>query len=206
MLLNVMVARLRKRPAAWVQRGNTRQHSRRRAVQALNEVAEQHGLRALPVKTTWRPFQRLIKSLQTRRLEESVVTRLRHIAKEWSDNGGRLDGILLPPETEPAEEDLCCAPPPLTYHKVLVPTFRLEAKAFMGTYNSVLFAASSWPPFLEFTKSFAASYGATAWAACLEQSLHVAGGAARYHMHNYFYWRDADGVRLRSTDPLVFEG
>jgi hypothetical protein len=98
-------------------------------VQDLNDIAEQQGLSAIAVKCHWRSFQRLLKKLQNRRLDEAVLARLRSVTKQWSENGGHLEGVLVAPpaEAEQAEDGAAVSEPLLAHHKVLVPTFRLES-------------------------------------------------------------------------------
>ena len=115
------------------------------------------------------------------------------------------------------EEILICmrlvsAPPPaplLSYPFVHPerPGFKLKSKAFMLTYNSFDFSPATWDSFLAYVKELRQKFGARAWSACLEQSLHADSGAAdRYHLHGYLLWTDGVGVQCEDLDPFIFQG
>ena len=87
------------------------------------------------------------------------------------------------------------------------PGFELKSRAFMLTYNSFDFAPATWSSFLAYMKELRQKFGARAWSACLEQSLHADGGAAdRYHLHGYLLWTDGVGVHTENLDPFIFQG
>ena len=75
----------------------------------------------------------------------------------------------------------------------------------MLTYNGAAIAPTSFDAFKTFVINLKTRFGARAWAACLEQSLHAA-DAGRHHMHAYLMWTDGIGLEVRSLDPFVFEG
>ena len=149
------------------------------AIQKLNGIAAQVGLDKLPVKTASKAVQRLIKKVQARTTDAPTTARLFDTAKEWVDNGGHLDGTLAPPPPQgskaPPGDDATLVPK----HRVLLPNFRLQSRAFMVTYNSKKFTKETWCPLRAFTQTTAQRLGATAWAACLEESLnakHISSG------------------------------
>ena len=77
----------------------------------------------------------------------------------------------------------------------------------MGTYNAQAFTKDSWLAFKQFSQAFSQKFAATAWGACVEETLHptLAQPSIKFHMGNYFYWGGGDGVRLANTDALVFQ-
>ena len=199
----------KKRPAAWVATSNKRRRARETAVKTMNDLALGAGAATIPVKSRWRKVEKFIKNLQNRKLDDAATDSLRDAVQSWSDNGGHLQGVVVPApivqsgSCGDASDDVAFVPK----HKVLLPVFKLESHAFMGTYNAGHFTEGTWPAFEKFTKSFAQKFGATAWGACLEETLHPTATqpSSRYHCHNYFYWEGGDGVRLSNTDALVFE-
>ena len=187
------------------------------AIQKLNGIAAQVGLDKLPVKTAWKAVQRLIKKVQARTTDAPTTARLFDTAKEWVDNWGHLDGTLAPPPPQgskaPPGDDATLVPK----HRVLLPNFRLQSRAFMVTYNSKQFTKETWCALRAFTQTTAQRLGATAWAACLEESLnakHFPSGritsktcpSPQFHGHAYYFWDGAERVRLHNTNDFVFAG
>ena len=201
-----------KRPAAspaWVGASNDRRRARWQAVNTMNDLAREAGAQPIPVKSTWRKVQKLIKTLEGRRLHGAATESLRACVQAWEDNGGRLQGVVVPAPVAPptTDDDDIEEAAVVPQHKVLLPFFKVESHAFMGTYNSHQISEAMWPAFETFSKAFAKKFGAIAWGACLEESLHPTAfqPTRRFHFHNYFYWEGGDGVRLPNTDALVFE-
>ena len=76
----------------------------------------------------------------------------------------------------------------------------------MVTYNSSQFTRDIWTTFERLFSRLAKSLGASAWSACIEESLHSVSSTTRYHLHGYLWWRGGDGFARRNTDELVFNG
>ena len=175
----------------------------------MNEIAFGVGVSAIPIKSPWWKVQKLITTLQGRLIDDETTEALQISAKMWSDNGGHLQGELVTAPAEPTSgnDDDVDDGSPVPKHRVLLPFFKIESHAFMGTYNSQAFTESTWSAFETFTKNFSKKFGATAWGACLEESLHPTSSQStrKYHAHNYFFWDGGDGLRLSGTDDLVFQ-
>ena len=192
-------------PPAWARDSNARQAARRAALRDLNAVAQEVGVAALPVKTTGKPVQRLVKALQARVADGATADRARDAARRWQAAGGYLQGEVVPPAGLESSDLL--EPTPIISHKILEAPFHLQSKAFMLTFNSRAFTPQTWIAFRAFVVATAGQLRASAWAACLEESLHSAAGAAPvYHTHAYFVWHNQEGVSMKGTDRLAFQG
>ena len=191
---------------------------RRAAIAMLNALATEVelGVAPLTVKET-RPavVTRLIRQLESRCQADGLPQRLRAVVEQWKNNGGGLTrDVLAPPEgddgnataeeTGDAEVEKVGA---LPMHRVLDPSFRLQSKAFMMTFNDSEFTANTWAAFREHVKSLRQVLKARAWAANWEESTEAADGTgrARFHGHGYLMWSDQVGVSRRNTDDLVFK-
>ena len=198
-----------KKPAAWVEKSNSRKRARKDAIVDLNSIAVEIGATPIRTSSPWRRVQKLITSLQSRLGDGALAERLRDAALAWQASGGHLQGHVV--TAAPADMDSMEADHPddpvIPRHKVLLPHFRIQSHAFMCTYNARSFTVGTWPEFHKFTKAFAKKFGSTAWGACLEETLTPAAPqrSKTYHVHNYFYWDGGDGVRLANTDDLVFQ-
>ena len=209
-----------KAAPAWSTQGNRRKREREAALGALNLLAQDVGVHTLPTKTVGPKVQKLIKKLEARIGDDVQAGLLHSAATQWQVNGGRLDAHLAPlapPSPPPAaaqpalgaqphEVDYALLPAVIPRHKILTTGYKVHSKAFMVTYNDRAFTPEVWPRFRTFIKAKARGLGATAWAACLEQSLHAQPGPRRpvYHTHGYFLWEDGEGVQLANTNALVF--
>ena len=200
---------------------NQRSQERRKNVSTLNALAKTYSLRvkisnignAKP-----KSVERLIKTLQLHCWVDSEREEIRAAAEMYVKNGGKIDGNILPQDSAPASQPASgCSPVAVPRHKILVTGYRLQSHAFMPTYNNRDFRADAWPRFRDFVRGFARRYASTAWAACLEETLHPDSSVGDsslthptqqdvFHTHAYLYWKGGDGVSLRNTDPLVFEG
>ena len=82
----------------------------------------------------------------------------------------------------------------------------LKRKAFMLTFNSDTFDRGAWAGLERWLKVKHKEFGARAWAACIEESLHAAATphGPRFHLHCYFFWTDGVGFFRRNLDDLVF--
>ena len=196
-----------------IESANARLEKRRGALRVLNDVVATLGFPSLRVDVKAAPtnqsLNKLFRFLGRRELDAPVALGCRHAIVSFTDNGGKLpDNVALSPEGAlvTAEDTSATVPG----HKVLVSSFRLHSRAFMVTYNSVSFTLDTWRDFKAWAQAFARKYGARAWAACFEESLHAAPSSGalasgkRYHGHAYFIWMDDVGIFLRSLDPLSF--
>jgi len=199
----------------WVQNGNTRGKARRDALESLNAIASELGVSTVPLKASSKKVEKLLKKLDKRAGDDEIAQRIRAAAHIWTANGGQLQVALLPVGREVRDADAEGFQPaaaPIPAHKVLLPEYRLESKAFMLTCNSRSFTADTWARFARFIQTTARRIGAAAWAACLEEtltpsSIPLRGGEARqvYHVHAYFMWKDGEGIRARNTDDFLFQ-
>ena len=217
---------------------NARSMLRRGAVTLLNTLAAEIGLATVPLQlktASGKQFEKLVRLLQPRCREAPVLARLRAAAEQWVNNGGKLSSpltpapLMNPPEeptrAEPAEqgaleglpnadEDEEVALPCVAFHNVLLPGYRLRSSAFLLTYNSCQWTPAAWTTFRPWVRGIRCKYGARAWSACLEESLHAVGSRTLpaqaptkvYHLHCYLYWTDGVGIDRRSLDDFVFEG
>ena len=113
---------------------NSRQAQRRSAVRQLNVLAGELGVRQVSVKGSSERVENLVCELDRVCPDAEVAARVREAAAMFVRNGGTLS-VRLQQEQEDANDM------PLTLvqrHRVLEEGFRLESKAFMLTYNSML--------------------------------------------------------------------
>ena len=193
-------AKARVERAAQVKRSNERRDARFAAVKKLNTLAEEISLpgNRVPAREARdEDVERLVRLLEVRLAAPAALESLRAAAQMWTENGGRFSTPVL-------EQDFS-TPSPLGRHRVLLPTFKLKSKAFMLTYNGANITATSFDTFRTFVLDLKTRFGARAWAACLEESLH-AQDAGRHHLHAYLMWTDGVGLDVRSLDPFYFEG
>ena len=189
---------------------NERLSTRREAVRTLNAMVRELELpdTALLPRRTFdnEAVEKLVKTLERRCTSDAQTDRVRAVAQKWQRNGGRFS----------AEVVEVCDTPILPKHRILKPYFRLQSKAFMLTFNGRSITPETWPSFDVWVQERAQRYGARAWAACLEESLHAAVPAAapgalgdgpqrRHHLHAYFFWTDDLGVDHKTLDAWVFQ-
>ena len=101
---------------------------------------------------------------------------------------------------------------PLTHHRELdLPKeFRLRGKAFMLTYNSLLFGDASAPwevafnEFVEFLEALRKGFKFKMWTAKMERSLSST-DEGRVHIHAYLAW-SGEGLDTTDLTPLAFKG
>ena len=185
--------------AARVATSNARRDRRREACRALNQLANELGVghAGLDAKeASGSEVERLIRLLERRVREDGPLERLRGAAKAFADNGGELSAEVVSEEASLS--------PFVPKHRVLASFFKLKSKAFMLTYNSNDFAVATWAPFRQFVMEVSKAWGARAWAACLEKSLHSE-TPDRHHLHAYLLWTDGVGVETRSLDAFYFQ-
>ena len=185
--------------AARVAHANARRDRRRDACRALNQLANELGVGQAAVGAkgaSGAEVDRFIRLLERRVLSDGQLERLRAAAKAFADNGGELASEVV------AEDN--STSPFVPKHRVLASFFKLKSKAFMLTYNSRGITMASWEPFRKFVVELAKTWGARAWAACLEKSLHSE-TPDLHHLHAYLLWSDGVGVETRSLDAFYFQ-
>ena len=186
-----------------------RRAKRRIAFKELLDVAAEVGVsvpRVDRAEPTSADVTRLIRVLYARELPAETTARVRTAAQKWLDGHGELDAELLESDSD-EDDDEHESPSVVLQHAILKPTFKLHSKAFMLTYNSREFTTGDWREFRKFVKKLRKSYGARAWAASLEESLHASEGGAQkvYHLHAYLFWLDGVGVSCRDLSPFFFK-
>ena len=131
---------------AWNDAGNARSLARRGAVRLLNGLAQELGLKPVPVKSRAARVEALVRLLERRCQSDGYPRRLAAVA-QYVDNGGMFSVPML--ATASAAESSCDVDtdptPTLGRHRVLDEGFRLQSKAFMLTYNSRSFSTGTWP-------------------------------------------------------------
>ena len=179
---------------------NTKRNKRVEACRALNTLAEELSVASQQVSlrnVQAAEVEKLVRLLERRTATDEQAARLRNAAKAYMDNGGRFESALVEPDLE--------APAPVAQHRVLQRNFDLKSKAFMLTYNGRDIGVDSWPQFRKFVAGLQKKFGARAWSACLEKSLHSSGDVAnRHHLHAYFLWNDGVGIHCTDLSEFVF--
>ena len=180
-----------KAVAEAVARKNARRDCRRAAATALNDLAREchvpEGGLLQDRDPSSQDVEAIVRLLQRRIQTDSQLDRLRAAAEQFLANGGVFEAPLLQDEA---------GPPAVRMHRVLEPTFLLQSKAFMLTYNSSEITRSSWQPFRNFMASLQRQLGARGWAACLEVSTKAASGQGeRLHAH---------GLQLECIATLMY--
>jgi len=216
---------------------NERRKNREAAVRELNELAAANGLEDSQIATrAGEQTASALYKLLTKKLPGEKLVELRAVRQKWVDNGGGsmpeewLPALQSPapmPEAqadaiqeaeaetaealpdEPAEtsgEHIHSHGPPPTDQDA---KFRLRARAFLLTFNSLLFAAvpDIWQLFLNWVQERCKSFAATYWSATMEESLNSE-DKGRVHFHCYFSWHDSSssGIDHTTTDAWMFRG
>ena len=132
----------------WVADGNARSLARRKAVQLLNGLANELGVKRATSKSASAGVEALVRRLEPRCQTGSLPTRLPDAVVSCLDNGGHfVSAVLLtapvalptvaatatPARDAEIDADI---PPPLLRHRVLEAGSRLKSKALMLTFNS----------------------------------------------------------------------
>ena len=158
---------LAKRAAPLVA-SNARLRGRRVALQTLNGILRDLGHAPLCVKAKEpdpAALRKLFWFFARRALQGDMEGQCRGAIEQYCDNGGTLpESLSISPEGNGVvgpEEAVAVIPG----HTVLKSSFRLHSRAFMVTYNSEDFSTATWAGFEAWTKSFARTHGARAWAA-----------------------------------------
>ena len=125
------IAAARARADTARRRKNAKRGVRRATLSELNALAEETGAAAARVDgrtAQAAEVERAIHVLQLRCQQPQLANRLRSAVERWIDNGGQLQATLT------AAPDLS-SPSAVLRHRVLLPEFRLQSRAFMLTYN-----------------------------------------------------------------------
>ena len=188
-----------KAQAAAMERKNNKRQLRRQAAQALAKLAtDLHVPRSIDAKDPRaEDVEGLVRLLERRVQTPAHRQQLFAAAKQWEDNGGGLSAPVL--------QDAMDRPCVVHRHRVLQPNFKLQSKAFMLVYNGDILTPASWPALRSFVESLAGRYGARAWAACVERSLHSP-FPGRHHAHAYLLWTDGVGVSVSNLADFYFDG
>ena len=202
---------------------NSKKTQRRLAVKVFNELADELSLggeRLDPKALDKAQLEKQLRLLNRRCTTDPLHARFDQAVRQFVGNAGSLpEGVTLANGQEEgaqaatllfdddgqslprsAEERL------VPRHKVLKAGFRLHSKAFMLTHNSRSFTRETWSTYRSWTEALAKKYGASAWAACLEESEHARGSVETkvYHAHSYLLWEDGVGIQLQDLTPLKF--
>ena len=185
-----------------LQKANTRQSLRRKAIASLNTLATAVGYGAAPLSFKDdgpEDVEKRVRALQRRCISDNLHEQLLAATRLYTENGGRFSVAVH----DPAQDELREVPF-VAKHKVLVGDFRLASQAFMLTYHSNAFTQATWPVFLAFVKGLLTRLGCRAWSACMERGTSPQ-TFDKYHFHAYFYWSDGVGLDIPSTDVLAFQ-
>ena len=201
---------------------NLKRAQRRKAVKVFNDLADELSLggdRLYPKEVDKSQLETQLRLLNRRCTANPLHARFDQAVRQFVDNAGTLpEGVTLansqgtPAATLLFDDDGQALPGSaeqtmVPRHKVLKAGFRLRSKAFMLTHNSRSFTRATWNAYRNWTQALAVRYGATAWAACLEESENASGGGVVtvYHVHSYLLWEDGVGIQLQDLTPLKFQ-
>ena len=93
-----------KKVPAWSVESNKRSLQRRHVVRELNVLAAEASLKTIPVKSEAKRVERLIKAVQRRCSNDVMLRRLYVAVTTWVENGGALQGVVVPPPQQHAHE------------------------------------------------------------------------------------------------------
>lgn len=191
-----------------------RRTAREAAIRELNSVAESVAAEQLPLRATNDDIEKFFREL-CKKISSDELQQVSDARKKYLDNGGTgsmpadLLAKLETPESTQHDEDGV-----VPSHKKMEQSFygkrpfRLCAKAFMLTFNSLGFLVSEdlWKAFRTWVQERAAKFGAEFWSCTMELSTHAA-DTGRVHFHCYFSWHSPskNGVDHRNTDEWVFQ-
>ena len=148
------------------------------AVRSFNDLAVAVGLEAILVRAGPPVVQKLYKDL-CQKVDAEQLLVLRASGKAWVENGGAelCESALKAAEKRTSGDDACeeerVEAGRVPGHTISAQSFygsakgafRLRSRAFMLTYNSLLFTDSPqlWNDFVEFVKQCADLYKASYW-------------------------------------------
>ena len=193
-----------------MQGANKRGLQRRAALRALNALVVEQEL-PLPHIDAKKPraadLAKVLRALSRRCVDDDALAFKAAVLRYVRNSGVLPDGFSVADDGDLTADTADTETPAVPKHRFLKFSFRLQSTAFMLTYNSSDFSAATWVAFKTFVEDRARRYGARAWAACLEVSLHAdaAHPGQRLHTHACMLWTDGIGLRLRSLEPLYFE-
>ena len=197
-----------------------RRNSREQAVKLLNALAVALGVDAIPLRSPAEDVAEHYENL----CEHGTAEHVEKIAEArtlWVSNGGgelNEDSLLAlagsrDNEVEDATSDFPGGEEPVKgHHRVHTASrkeFRIRARAFMLTFNCLLFVADQ-ALFLEFEQWLEERrkrFGATCFSACMEESTQAV-EEGRVHLHAYLSWHaaGAKGIDHTSTQEWRFKG
>jgi hypothetical protein len=187
---------------------NERRSGREQALKVFNTLASEHQLQLLSMRASTNAIEELYKQL-CQRVTQEQVKRLSDAREAFCSNGGAvLDVALLPSHQQRGQDAPEDATGALEQHRTLVikKNFRLRSKAFMLTFNSILFAASfeTWCAFVAWIMKKVTEYKARFYSAAMESSLSSV-MPGRVHLHVYFSWHSGIGIDHETTDGWCFD-
>ena len=86
-----------KQVPAWSVESNKRSLQRRHVVRELNVLAAEASLKTIPMKSEAKRVERLIETVQRRCSNDVMLRRLYDAVTTWVENGGALQGVVVPP-------------------------------------------------------------------------------------------------------------
>ena len=189
-------------------------------MKVFNDLAAAAELDGIPTRPSTEQITQLWSSLWAS-VPVERRDQLRAAKDLWLQNHGEgafPEGPMMGGEAAADAEGGQVASEIVDNHRVLPQTFypgvaakkafRLKSKAFLLTFNSLRFAASStlWEEFVGWVKARVQEFHASHWSAAMERSLHSA-TAGRVHLHVYFSWQKpgSKGVDHATTDSWVFQ-
>ena len=181
-----------------------RRLQREQAVKGFNALASEFEEDTLKVRAAGEEVTELYGRLGALMPDERRGE-LEQLQQQWQDNGGLGNFPAFAAESSPQS-----GPVPSHAHIAAVAgkAFRLHSKAFMLTFNSLVFQESEefWNSFQKWVETKAHEFQATYWSATVEESEHSE-DQGRVHCHCYLSWHGpgAKGVDHRTTDAFVFD-
>ena len=168
---------------------NERRSGREQALKVFNTLASEHQLQLLSMRASTNAIEELYKQL-CQRVTQEQVKRLSDAREAFCSNRGAvLDVALLPSHQQRGQDAPEDATGALEQHRTLVikKNFRLRSKAFMLTFNNILFAASfeTWCACVAWIMKKVTEYKARFYSAAMESSLSSV-MPGRVHLHVYF--------------------
>ena len=199
-----------------------RRSFRDEAIRGLNSIATEVAIDRVSTRAGSDVVQKFFKKLCAQVTADSLDA-LRAERTKWVNHGGcELDELSLQTAERrlgPPSEEKQQPAGKLPSHSVVAESFytpgvaagksgfRLCARAFMLTYNSLAFVLSPalYQEFEEFVKQRATDHGATYWSATLEKSDN-SNDIGRVHFHAYLSWHDKNNPTIDhgTTDAWVF--
>ena len=187
-----------------------RRAGRDEAVACFNSLADSCGVEEVGYRPKAAEVQALFGQLLAC-LSDDDLDKFREAREKWCSNGGcELPQVTRQRSGEGGNEDGTLAGHRTLqqeFYKTKKGAFRLQSKAFMMTFNSILFVASAefWVEFVDWVKDRCQTFGAKFWSCTMELSLRSE-EVGRVHLHAYWSWTTARGVDHDCTDQWCFRG